>query len=87
VAFLAKVITVSDGVADGTRDDRSGAALEERLVGAGFTVVDRTVTADGVDAVADALRTACDEFAGLVVTTGGTGFGKIDEKRKKEQKG
>ena len=78
MAFLAKVITVSDGVADGSREDRSGAALEERLVGAGFTVVDRTVTADGVDAVADALRTACDGFAGLVITTGGTGFGPRD---------
>jgi molybdenum cofactor synthesis domain-containing protein len=78
VAFFAKVITVSDGVVQGTREDKSGLALEERLIAAGATVVDRTVTADGVDAVADALRTACDGFAGLVVTTGGTGFGPRD---------
>ena len=78
MAFFAKVITVSDGVVEGTREDKSGAALEERLVAAGATVVDRTVTADGVDSVADALRTACDGFAGLVVTTGGTGFGPRD---------
>ena len=74
----AKVITVSDGVVDGSREDKSGAALAERLAAAGYEVVDRSVTADGADAVADALRAACDGFAGLVVTTGGTGFGPRD---------
>jgi molybdopterin adenylyltransferase len=78
MALLAKVITVSDGVADGTREDRSGAGLEAHLSAAGFEVVDRIVTADGTDAVAEALRRACDGFAGLVVTTGGTGFGPRD---------
>jgi molybdenum cofactor synthesis domain-containing protein len=70
----AKVLTVSDGVVHGTREDRSGAALEERLVAAGFDVVAREVVADGADEVAARLRSLCDGFAGLVVTTGGTGF-------------
>ena len=74
----AKVITVSDGVVDGVREDRSGAALAERLAEAGFDVVDRMVTPDGVAEVADALRRATAGFAGLVVTTGGTGFGPRD---------
>jgi len=74
----AKVITVSDGVAAGVRDDRSGAALAERLTRGGFEVVDRIVTADGVDEVADTVRKATEGFAGLVVTTGGTGFGPRD---------
>jgi molybdenum cofactor synthesis domain-containing protein len=78
VALEAKVITVSDGVADGTREDRSGSALEARLTQAGFDVVERVVTADGTDAVAAALRAACAGFRGLVVTTGGTGFGPRD---------
>lgn len=78
VAWLAKVITVSDGVTQGTREDRSGAALVEHLTGAGYDVVERRVTADGIDAVAAALGAACDGFAGLVVTTGGTGFGPRD---------
>ena len=78
MALAAKVITVSDGVVEGTRDDRSGAALEARLTAAGFEVVERIVTADGRDPVASTLRRACDGFAGLVVTTGGTGFGPRD---------
>ena len=78
MALLAKVITVSDGVADGTREDRSGAALEAHLSSSGFEVVERIVTADGADAVAATLRAACHGFAGLVVTTGGTGFGPRD---------
>jgi molybdopterin adenylyltransferase len=74
----AKVLTVSDGVVAGTREDRSGAALCDRLQAAGFDVVDRAVSTDGADAVAAALRALADGFAGLIVTTGGTGFGPRD---------
>jgi molybdopterin adenylyltransferase len=74
----AKVLTVSDGVVEGTREDRSGAALAERLAAAGFEVVERRVTADGVEPVAAALQDLATGFAGLVVTTGGTGFGSRD---------
>lgn len=75
----AKVLTVSDGVAHGTRDDASGRALVEQLTGAGFTVVEHRVTEDGEAAVATALTDLTDEFAGLVVTTGGTGFAPRDQ--------
>jgi molybdenum cofactor synthesis domain-containing protein len=74
----AKVLTVSDGVVAGTREDRTGAALAARLAEAGFEVVERAVTADGTDAVAEALTGLTAGFAGLVVTTGGTGFGPRD---------
>ena len=75
----AKVLTVSDGVVAGTRDDASGRALVERLTTAGFTVVGHDVTADGSDAVAAALTALSDGFAGLIVTTGGTGFAPRDQ--------
>ena len=72
--LTAKVLTVSDGVVAGTREDRSGRALADRLAAAGFTVTDRRVVADGVETVADALRRLATGFEGLVVTTGGTGL-------------
>lgn len=74
----AKVLTVSDGVVAGTREDKSGAALETRLTDAGYRVVERRVVSDGTDDVAAALRELTAGFAGLVVTTGGTGFGPRD---------
>ena len=74
----AKVLTVSDGVVAGTRDDRSGPAAVEVLEGAGFEVVEQRVVADGVESVRDALVAMCAGFPGLVVTTGGTGFGPRD---------
>ena len=76
--LLAKVLTVSDGVVAGTRQDKSGAALVARLTAAGYEVVAHQVVADGTDSVADALRLLTDGFAGLVVSTGGTGFGPRD---------
>jgi molybdenum cofactor synthesis domain-containing protein len=78
-ALAAKVLTVSDGVVHGTRQDASGRALVEQLRVAGFDVVAHTVTADGADNVAEALRTLSDAFAGVVVTTGGTGFAPRDQ--------
>ena len=78
MALVAKVLTVSDGVIAGTRDDRSGDVAVETLVAAGFEIVDRRVVADGTDSVAAALSELTEGFAGLVVTTGGTGFGPRD---------
>lgn len=77
--LLAKVLTVSDGVASGHRVDRSGAALQEHLAQHGFHVVGQYVTPDGADEVAAVLRELCDGFAGVVVTTGGTGFAPRDQ--------
>jgi molybdenum cofactor synthesis domain-containing protein len=77
--LLAKVLTVSDGVIAGTRDDASGRALVEQLTDAGYDVVDARVVADGTDAVAGMLVEMTDGFAGLVVTTGGTGFAPRDQ--------
>jgi len=75
----AKVLTVSDGVIAGTRVDASGAALADLLTTNGFVVVEQTVVADGTENVAAALRRLSDGFAGLVVSTGGTGFAPRDQ--------
>jgi molybdenum cofactor biosynthesis protein B len=72
----AAVLTVSDGVARGERDDGSGDALEELLAGEGFEVVRRVVPDDRAE-IAGALRELA-RSARLVLTTGGTGLAPRD---------
>ena len=74
----AKILTVSDSVQGGTRKDRSGDDLATSLSRHGFVVVERRVVADGVAPVAAALADLSNMFAGLLVTTGGTGFSPTD---------
>jgi molybdopterin adenylyltransferase len=72
----AAVLTVSDGVSEGTREDTSGEVLEELLAAEGYEV-ERRVVPDERDAIADAIS----ELAGsaqVVLTTGGTGLGPRD---------
>ena len=78
MTFAARVLTVSDGVVAGAREDASGPALVARLTVAGAVVDRRAVCGDGVESVTAALRDLTEGFAGLVVTTGGTGFGPRD---------
>lgn len=70
------MLTVSDGVVAGTREDKSGDALEELLRGDGYEV-ERRVVADERDEIAAAIR---DLVAGarVVLTTGGTGLAPRD---------
>jgi len=74
----AHVITVSDGVAAGTRQDMSGAALQSSLRNAGFDVSGPEVVPDERDRIADAITAAAAGGADVVVTTGGTGLGPRD---------
>ena len=75
-ARIADVITVSDGVSSGTREDKSGQALEVILSQAGFEVR-RAVVPDEIAAIVSAIQDSAAE-ASLIVTTGGTGFGPRD---------
>jgi molybdopterin adenylyltransferase len=77
-AFRAAVLTVSDGVTAGTRTDESGEAAEDMLRGAGFDVADRSSVPDERPAIEARLASLVDQSLGLVVTTGGTGFGPRD---------
>jgi molybdenum cofactor synthesis domain-containing protein len=70
------VLTVSDGVAAGEREDESGELLAELLAGEGFEV-ERRVVADERESIADAIVELAEEAA-LVLTTGGTGFSPRD---------
>lgn len=72
----ALVLTISDGVDAGTRDDESGAALAARLTELGFEV-ERQAVPDETDDIAMAVAKASGRFD-LVVSTGGTGLGPRD---------
>ena len=72
----ALVLTISDGVAAGTREDESGEALAQRLAELDFSVERETVP-DEEQRIALAIADAADRVA-LVVSTGGTGLGPRD---------
>lgn len=72
----AAVLTVSDGVDAGVRDDRSGDTLEQLLREEGFEVV-RRVVPDERGQISAAIEDLCEQ-ALLILTTGGTGFGPRD---------
>jgi molybdenum cofactor synthesis domain-containing protein len=72
----AAVLTVSDGVTAGEREDKSGDVLEELLTGDGFEV-ERRVVPDEQEAIWGAIRDLAAE-AQLVLTTGGTGVAPRD---------
>jgi molybdopterin adenylyltransferase len=72
----AAVLTVSDGVSAGERDDESGDVLSDAL-GADGWEVERRLVPDDAGEIAAALRELSEEN-GLVLTTGGTGFGPRD---------
>jgi molybdopterin adenylyltransferase len=71
------VLTISDGVSDGTREDRSGDLLDELLTGEGYDV-ERRVVPDERSEIARAIEELSDAGARLVLTTGGTGLAPRD---------
>jgi molybdopterin adenylyltransferase len=72
----AAVLTISDGVAAGEREDESGDALEELLRAEGFDV-QREVVSDDRPAISRALKMLARRVP-LVLTTGGTGVAPRD---------
>jgi len=72
----AAVLTVSDGVSAGEREDRSGDLLADLLAAEGYEV-ERRLVPDERDQIEAAIEDLSRETA-LVLTTGGTGLGPRD---------
>ena len=69
------VITVSDRVNSGQREDKTGATARELLVQTGVDVVHSATVAEGREEVAEELRSAVNRGIRVIVTIGGTGVG------------
>jgi molybdopterin adenylyltransferase len=76
--FTAAVVTVSDGVTQGTRADESGDVAERLLRDAGYRLTERTVVPDDRPAIEAVLASLAARDVSFVATTGGTGFGPRD---------
>jgi molybdenum cofactor synthesis domain-containing protein len=75
----AAIVTVSDSVAAGTREDRSGALLGERVAALGWQVAGQEIVPDEVDRIANVLTRLADSGeVSLILTTGGTGVAPRD---------
>jgi molybdopterin adenylyltransferase len=74
----AAVVTSSDGVAYGHREDGSGDAVAKLLEEQGFTIADRRAVPDEREEITAVLREFADRDIALVAITGGTGFGPRD---------
>jgi molybdenum cofactor synthesis domain-containing protein len=75
----AAIVTVSDSVASGTREDRSGAMLRERAEALGWRVAAQEIVPDEMDRISGVLiRLADSGQVSLILTTGGTGIAPRD---------
>jgi molybdenum cofactor synthesis domain-containing protein len=75
----AAVITISDSVSAGTRSDRSGPAVRERLEQLGWKVSVTETIADEPDEISSRLATLADGGqVAAIFTTGGTGLARRD---------
>lgn len=75
--FRAAVIVTSDGTFRGTREDKSGRIIKERLERFGIEP-EYTVLPDDKDTIVTKLKELCGRGARLILTTGGTGLGPRD---------
>ena len=74
----AHVITVSDGVTHGEREDKSGPALVGILYANQYEVTGPVIVPDEREQIVAAITKAVDAGSNLVITTGGTGLGPRD---------
>jgi len=73
------IITVSDSVSRGLREDLSGAALRKRCEELGWQIAAAEILADDIVSIRDSLIRISDSgIADIVLTTGGTGLGPRD---------
>ena len=72
------IITMSDGVAAGKREDKSGKILSDGFERVGCTIEKHLVLPDGSEELKQTIKSWIDSGVELIITTGGTGLGPRD---------
>ncbi len=77
--LTATIIVISDSVSNGTKKDKSGKIVIEKLEEMGFDVIDYKVIPDDIHMIESCLNIGCEELkVNLIITVGGTGIGPRD---------
>lgn len=76
--FTAAILTISDAVSHGTRDDTSGDNIEAGLRTTEARLLHREVVPDEREQIVGVLNRLSKEGVDLILTTGGTGLGPRD---------
>ncbi|HML15763.1 MAG TPA: MogA/MoaB family molybdenum cofactor biosynthesis protein [Bryobacteraceae bacterium] len=73
------IITISDGVTAGAREDKSGAALDARASELGWKILEKRTIPDEKLTISDTIATLANSGAvDLILSTGGTGVSPRD---------
>ena len=72
------IITMSDGVAAGKREDKSGKILSDGFERVGCAIEKQLVLPDGSEELKQTIKSWIDSGVELIITTGGTGLGPRD---------
>lgn len=79
ISRRAAVLVLSDTIAAGKAEDRSGQYIAKQLQEKGFEIVELSVLSDDESTIVSAIRRICDDLkADLLITTGGTGLSPRD---------
>jgi molybdopterin adenylyltransferase len=79
ISMRVAIVTVSDSVSAGKREDLSGPALAARCKELGWTVVSSQISSDDSESLSNQMRAIADfGETDLLLTTGGTGLGPRD---------
>ncbi len=76
MSIQVAIVTISDSAVAGTREDRSGPALEQRVAELGWTVAQRALVPDDRTLIARTVVNFC--HFDVILTTGGTGLAPRD---------
>lgn len=74
----AAIIVCSDTISAGSKEDRSGKIIKDKLEGFGVQVVDYTVVPDEVEDIQNIFKSHVDKETNLIIYTGGTGLSVRD---------